>query len=126
MLFVHNKDHALFDLSDALGGTYLSVQTAWRSDAPKAKTFVTYSLKLEIIKKIPTEENVCQEMPNENLFDMEQCLARFYALTNKCASPWEKKVQLPGITPCNTSTQFKGIHTELLKFSIKTRGKFSK
>ena len=62
MLFMHNKDHALLDFSDAFGGTYLSVPTVWRRDAPnsRVKTYITFALKVEIFNKIETEENVCQ------------------------------------------------------------------
>ena len=114
MLFIHNKDHALLDFSDAFGGTYLTVPTGWRRNASsKVQTYITYALKVEIFNKIETEENVCQEMPQGEAFDMERCLAGFYARVINCTSPWEKDLDSTETPRCNTTSQYKG--TEMLK-----------
>ena len=65
---------------------------------------------MEIFNKIETEENVCQKMAEGETFDMDHCLARFYARTINCTSPWEKDLESTDFLQCNTSTQYKGTH----------------
>ena len=63
-----------------------------------------------MINKIEIEENVCQDMPDGEVFDMEQCLAGFYARNISCSSPWEKNLESFNYPRCNTSTQYKGMN----------------
>ena len=49
MLFMHNKNHALLDFSDAFGGTYISVPTGYKRNASsKVTTYITYALKARL------------------------------------------------------------------------------
>ena len=63
---------------------------------------------MKIINKIEMEENVCQEMADGEVFDMERCLAGYYARQINCSSPWEKNLESFKFPQCNTSIQYKG------------------
>ena len=65
---------------------------------------------MKMINKIGMEDNVCQEMADGEVFDMEQCLAGYYARQINCSSLWEKDLESFKYSRCNTSTQYKGMN----------------
>ena len=111
MIFLHNKNHAFLDFTKGFGGDYCFVNSPHVSNSQmKTRTWLTFSLSMDISKKIRKETgNVCINTPEGQLFDMDACLAEFYAGNMSCAIPWEDNSNIPQIPLCETADQYKGL-----------------
>ena len=53
-----------------------------------------------IVKKlVGKKSNYCQHLPDDEPFDLDICLGKFYAESIGCLSPWERYFS-PNVTPC--------------------------
>lgn len=113
MVFIHNKNHATLDYSNAFGGQYLSLETGWIPNGRKHVSSATLSLDLDIIQFLDVDENNCPPTPHIKDFDMDKCLAKYYAKTIKCSSPWEDASLVEQFPVCTTASQYKGEQTNI-------------
>ena len=112
MVFIHNKNYATLDYSNAYGGLYLSLETGWMTNGRKHMSSVTLSLKLDMIEFLDVEQNNCPPTPDTD-FDMDKCLTRFYANRIGCSSPWEGASFISQFPLCDTASQYKGDPTNI-------------
>ena len=109
MVFIHNKNYATLDYSNAFGGQYLSFSTGWTSSGKKHVSTTTLSLELDIVEYLNVEENNCPPLPDTNKeFDLDRCLAQYYANNLGCMSPWESTPLITQFPICDTASQYTG------------------
>ena len=105
-MFLHNKNHAILDDAEGFGSTFLSFSTIDLEDGEtRTGIGITVALSLRIVKKEEDEtSNHCQNLPDGESFDLDYCLAEFYAKSIKCLSPWEN-YSSPDYAPCQNDLQ---------------------
>ena len=109
MVFIHNKNYATLDFTKAYGGQYLSFSTGWTSSGKKYVSTATLSLELDIVEYLDVEENNCPSLPDTNKdFDLDRCLAQYYANKLGCSSPWESSALNGEFPICDTASQYTG------------------
>ena len=109
ILFLHNINHTILDDSEGFGSMFLSLPTTDSElGDPKSFTSFTYALSLEVIKMIDTSE-LCNNLPDGQLFDMDNCLRKFYVQQVGCLSPWEHRSSQTTYPLCQNSSQHEGI-----------------
>ena len=121
IIFLHNKNHAFLDFTKGYGGAYSTVNSERMAKSTmKMETWVTFSLSMDITKSLTTERSHhCINTPEGELFDMDACLAKFYARNLTCTSPWEDNSNIDHIPLCETANQYKGIfHVDVVKLLI--------
>ena len=108
-MFLHNKNHAIFDDAEGFGSTYLSFSTIDLEPGETGTEIgITVALSRSMVKKIEGKaSNYCQYLPNDESFDLDNCLGRFYAQHIGCLSPWEK-YSSPNYPPCQNDSQLEG------------------
>ena len=109
MVFIHNKNYATLDYSNAYGGQYFSIDTGLRPNDSKHFASAAIALKLDIVDLLDVEENYCPPPPvTHRDFNLEECLTKFYANKIGCSSPWEGSSFVSDFPPCHTASQYKG------------------
>ena len=109
MVFIHNKNYTTLDYSKAYGGQYLSFYTGWTSSGKKVVSTATLSLELDIVEYLDVEENNCPPLPDTNKdFDLDRCLAQYYADKLGCLCPWESSSVIAQFPTCDTASQYRG------------------
>ena len=109
MVFIHNKNYATLDYSNAYGGQYFSIDTGLRPNDSKHFASAAIALKLDIVDLLDVEENYCPPPPDTHRdFNLEECLTKFYANKIGCSSPWEGSSFVSDFPPCHTASQYKG------------------
>ena len=91
-MFLHNKNHAILDDAEGFGSTYLSFSTIdLEVGETRTELGITVALSLTIVRKIEDiTSNYCQHLPDDEPFDLDNCLGEFYARSIGCLSPWER------------------------------------
>ena len=114
-MFLHNKNHAILDDAEGFGSTYLSFSTIDLEPGETGTEIgITVALSRSMVKKIEGKtSNYCQYLPDDEYFDLDNCLGRFYAQRIGCLSPWEK-YSSPNYPPCQNNSQLVGISHVLL------------
>ena len=109
-MFLHNKNHAILDGAEGFGSTYLHFSTIdLEVGEIRTNIVITVALSLTIVKKIVDKKsNYCQHLPDDETFDLDNCLGKFYAKSINCSSPWEK-YSSPDYPPCLNDLQHEGI-----------------
>ena len=77
----------------------------------KSLTTFTFALSLDVIKTLDTMQNgikVCNNFPYRQLFDMDDCLRKFYVKQVGCLSPWESGPSLTTYPICQNISQHEG------------------
>ena len=109
MVFIHNKNYTTLDFSNAYGGQYLSISPGSTSSGKKHVSIATLSLELDIVEYLNVEENNCPPLPKTNKdFDLDRCLAQYYANNLGCMSPWESTALVAQFPICDTASQYTG------------------
>ena len=107
ILFLHNINHTILDDSEGFGSIFLSLSPNGYDGYPKSFTSFLIALSYELIKLIDTEM-VCNYLPDGELFDMDDCLRKFYAQKVGCLSPWEYYSSPTTYPPCQNNSQHEG------------------
>ena len=109
-MFLHNKNHAILDGAEGFGSTYLHFSTIdLEVGEIRTNIVITVALSLTIVKKIVDKKsNYCQHLPDDEPFDLDNCLGKFYSQSINCSSPWEK-YSSPAYPPCLNDLQHEGI-----------------
>ena len=71
-------------------------------------SMATLALKVDEIEWLDVKENTCPPVPHTRDYDMDKCLARFYADKIGCSSPWEDTSFISLFPFCDTAYQYKG------------------
>ena len=113
-MFLHNKNHAILDDAEGFGSTYLSFSTMdLEVGETRTEIGITVALSLTIVRKEEDKtSNFCQYLPDNEPFDLDNCLGKFYAQSIGCLSPWER-YSSPAYNQCRSNLQHEGIY---LKF----------
>ena len=108
-MFLHNKNHAILADAEGFGSTYLSLSTIDLEPGETGTQIgITIALSRSIMKKKEDKtSNYCQYLPDDETFDLDNCLGRFYAQRIGCLSPWEK-YSSPAYPPCQNNSQLEG------------------
>ena len=114
MMILHNKNHRIFDDAEGFGSTYHSFSTNdWGPGETKSVIYHTIALSLDIIKKEEdVTDNYCQDLPSDQVFDLDHCIGKFFARSIGCLSPWETYYS-PTYPWCQNGSQLEGLCFQL-------------